>query len=111
MFAEVVKAIASLADVNHQPSIDLPTYTLDASTVNSDTVITNSSGSFYIGLDVEQYSASDRSTLFSGYNSNTDDIFAVVNFIAPAASTLRFDAYALYDQVLVFENNTCYAKF
>ena len=111
MFAECVKAIGSLADVNHQPSIDLPTYTLDVSPNNSDTTITNSSGSFYIGLDVEQYSASDRSTIFAGYNSNTDDIFAVVNLTAPTNATIRFDAFVLYDQVLVFENNTCYAKF
>jgi hypothetical protein len=112
MFAETLKAIGSIADINHQPAIDYPTYTLDTSLNNSDTSYVNSSGSFYIGLDVEQYSASDRSTIFAGYNSNTDDIFAVVNYAGTAgAATLRFDAFALFDEVLVFENNTCYAKF
>ena len=112
MFAEVVKAVASIGDINHQPSIDINSYTLDASTANSDTVSTNNSGSFYIGLDVEQYSASDRSQIFSGYMSNNDDIFATITYSGSAAAgTLRFDSYALFDQVVVFENNTAYAKF
>ena len=114
MFAEAVKAVGSLADISHQPSIDITSYTLDVSPNTSDTTITNNSGSFYIGLDVEQYSASDRSSIFCGYNSNTDDIFAVINYSGSSGSasiTMRFDAYALFDEVLVFENNTCYAKF
>ena len=112
MFAELVKGIGSLGDINYQPSIDLATYTLENSYSSCDISLNNSSGSFYIGLDVEQYSASDRSTIFAGYNSNTDDIFAVINYSGSAtANTVRFDAYALFDEVLVFENGTAYAKF
>ena len=112
MFAEVVKAIGSIGDINHQPSIDITSYTLDVSTASSDTSYVNNSGSFYIGLDVENYSASDRSTIFAGYNSNTDDIYAVINYSGSSATaTVRFDAFALFDEVLVFDNNTAYAKF
>jgi len=112
MFAEAIKAIGSIGDINHQPSIDITSYTLDVSTAGSDTSYVNNSGSFYIGLDVENYSASDRSTIFAGYNSNTDDIYAVINYSgASANATVRFDAYALFDEVLVFDNNTAYAKF
>jgi hypothetical protein len=28
-----------------------------------------------------------------------------------AATTVRFDAFAMFDEVLVFENNTAYVKF
>ena len=70
------------------------------------------SGSFYIGLDLENYAASDRSKIFAGYNSNTDDIYAVLQFLNAAnAATVRFDAFALFDEVVIFENNTCYVKF
>jgi hypothetical protein len=35
-----------------------------------------------------------------------------MTFAAQAANTtVRFDAFAMFDQVLVFENNTAYVKF
>jgi len=112
MFAEVIKAIGSIGDINHQPSIDLFTYTLDTSTNNADTVLNANSGSFYIGLDCESYAGADKSVLFSGYNSNTDDIYLTVNYAGTAgAGNLRFDSFGLFDEVLVFQNDTCYAKF
>jgi hypothetical protein len=69
------------------------------------------SGSFYVGLDLENYANSDKSAIFSGWNSNTDDIYFVGSFTAPSAITARFDAFALFDTVLVFENGTCYVKY
>jgi hypothetical protein len=34
-----------------------------------------------------------------------------MNFLAPAASTPRFDAFALFDCVLVFENGTAFVRY
>jgi hypothetical protein len=121
MFAEVCKAIASISDLNHHPSIELASYTVDVATVNNDemnslgTATMNSStvnsGSFYVALDLENYANSDKSQIFAGWNSSTDDIYYIATFYASAAVTARFDAFALFDSLLVFENNTCYVKY
>ena len=111
MFAEVIKAISSLADINHQPSIDKYAYTLNQSTAVVEPISGISSGSFYICIDVENYAGSSKDSIFAGYNSNTEDIFLVANFTSPAGVTARFDAFALFDEVVVFENNTAYVKF
>jgi len=111
MFCEVLKAVGSMSDLNHQPSIEKTSYTLQGSVANDAPGSVNS-GSFYLGLDLESYSNADKSAIFAGYNSNTDDIFCIMNFAAQsAATTVRFDAFAMFDQVLVFENNTAYVKF
>ncbi len=73
---------------------------------------TTGSGSFYIGLDLENYVSAPKDSIFAGYNSNTDDIYAIMNFAAQgAAQNARFDAFAMFDCVLVFEHNTCYVRF
>jgi len=148
MFEEMIKAIGSIADINHQPSIEKFSYQLansvcynstasqglgtstgytvtvdGAPTTNTVTVSNANAGSFYVGLDVENYSASSKSTIFSGYNSNTDDIFwqptfnPIANTTAVsgiggngAVTTLRLDAFANYDCVVVFQDNTAYTK-
>jgi len=111
-FAEALKAIGSVADLDHHPSIDFTAYTLTDSVAGGQTDQSISSGSFYMGLDLESYAASDKSTFFSGYNSNTDDIYAVLTYLNTAATaTVRFDAFALIDTVVNVENNTCYIKF
>ena len=51
---------------------------------------------------------------FSGWNSNTDDIFFIPSFAAQVAGksyTTSFDAFALFDTVLVFEPGTAYVKY
>ena len=114
MFAEVLKAIGSMSNLDHEPSIEKFSYTLDSSTqANTAVLQTNSSsGSFYIGLDLENYSNAPKDSIFAGYNSNTDDIYAVMTFASPNAVTAcRFDALALFDEVIVFENSTCYTRF
>ena len=112
MFSEVLKAIDSMGNIGHQPAIDLLTYTLQDSVAVADTVLNVNSGSFYIGLDLENYAGSSKENIFAGYNSNTDDIYCVMNFAAQgAAITTRFDAFALFDSVVVFDNNTAYIKF
>ena len=113
MFSEVLKAIGSMSDLNHQPSIEKFTYEMASSTaIGLLTYRSINSGSFYIGLDLENYVASNKDTIFAGYNSNTDDIFCVINLNPTvAALTPRFDAFANFDSVLVFENQVCYRKF
>ena len=45
-------------------------------------------------------------------NSNTDDIFCIMNFgTTTVTGTYRFDAFAMYDSCLVFENGTCYCRY
>jgi hypothetical protein len=124
-FSELMKAIATMSDLNHNPAIDLQSYSLATSAevdgaTNTDAVrlttvnqlINAKSGSFYVGLDLENYSAASKDTIFAGYNSNTDDIFAIFNFPADSTTqTIRLDAFAMFDEVVVFENGTAYVKF
>ena len=122
MFAEALKAIGSMSDLNHQPSIDLASYSQDQAPANANDQLNGlatatyqassvNSGSFYVGLDLENYSNADKGAIFSGWNSNTDDIYFIPSFSGPAAITARFDAFALFDTVLVFENGTCFVKY
>lgn len=143
MFEELVKAVASIADLNHQPSIEKFSYQLPNSiayntaavqgigssstfvvTVDSATNVSNcNAGSFYVGIDLENYSAASKNSVFSGYNSNSDDLFWSPVFNPVANSTgvsaigangatynLRLDAFANYDCVVVFQDNTAYTK-
>jgi len=113
IFCEVNKAIASMSDLTHTPSIEKASYTLVNSVANANEPYSNiNSGSFYIGIDLETYAASQKDNIFAGYNSNTEDIFLVMDFPAQAnATTVRFDSFAQFDEVIIFENSTCYVKF
>lgn len=118
MFAEVVKAIGSMSDLNYQPSIDKISYSLVASNVNTVALETNgasnvSSGSFYVGIDLENYVNAPKDNCFMGWNSNTDDIFFIGNFnnAIAAVVNVRLDAYAMYDSCIVFENGTAYCRY
>ena len=118
MFCEVMKAIGTMSDLNHCPSIEKVSYSQNASVAyTAETAITGisnvGSGSFYIGLDLESYAGSDKSQIFAGYNSNTDDIYLMANISITGSSAYNplFNAFALFDSVLVFENNTAYVVF
>lgn len=112
-FAELMKAIGSISDLNHTPSIELLSYTTSLSPSDSDAMgkAGNNSGSFYIGLDLENYVGANKDSIFAGYNTNTDDIYFVYDITPGANINPRFDSYALFDNLLVFENGTSYAKF
>jgi arabinogalactan endo-1,4-beta-galactosidase len=71
------------------------------------------SNTFILGCDLEVYANAEKDAIFSGYNSTTDDIFIQLQFggITSAIASVRFDFYALYDSLLVSENNTAYCKF
>ena len=71
-----------------------------------------STGSFYIGIDLENYINANKDNIFAGWNSNTDDIFCIMNFgTAVVTNTYRFDAFAMFDSCVVFENGTCYVRY
>ena len=54
----------------------------------------------------------DKSQIFAGWNSSTDDIYYIPTFAGQTAATVvRFDSFALFDSLLVFENNTAYVKY
>ena len=114
MFAEVLKAIGSMSNLDHEPSIERFSYTLDSSVQANSAILQQNtrSGSFYLGLDLENYSNAPKDSIFAGYNSNTDDIYAVMTFNSPVnVPACRFDAFALFDEVVVFENNTAYTRY
>ena len=114
MFSEALKAMGSIGDIHYTPSIDKRSYALASSSASletASTVSSISSGAFYIGLDLENYCAAPKDTIFAGYNSNTDDIFFLGTFQPSGNVTVRFDAYANFDCVVVCENQTAYVKF
>eukprot|EP01038_Epipyxis_sp_PR26KG_P017347 gene17347-23956_t len=99
MFSELLKAMGSMSDLNYHPSIEYDSYKTPSSTVLTAVNYTSTnSGSFYIGIDLENYVSASKDTIFAGYNSNTDDIFAVIN-LSPTTGALtpRFDAFANFD--------------
>lgn len=116
MFCEVMKAIGSLSDLNLQPSIEKTSYELVASV--ADTLALEAcnassinSGSFYIGLDLENYCSAPKDQIFAGWNSNTDDIYLVLTYGTVTGTSMRYDAFAMFDCVFVAENGTAYVRF
>ena len=115
-FVEVIKAIGSVSDINHEPNMNLLDYDVDVPVVNAETeaVIssTSSSSSFVVGMDLETYSNADKDSIYSGYNTSNDDVFWHMTFNANATTpNVRFDTYALYDAVLVCESGVAYVQY
>ena len=128
MYAELIKSFASLSDLNHTPAIELRSYsgglykafdantalslpaqTAAASLTGSDNI---NSGSFYVGLDLENYPNSDKDRIFAGYNSKNDDIFFMPKFGPLAAATnISFSLFCMFDSLLTFQNGQAYVSF
>lgn len=113
IYNEVIKCFGSVADMQNQPSIDRDAFELNTPNTASGLVeaSTEDSGSFLIGIDCEVYQNVDKASIFAGLNTNTSDIYAIVNYYAPGATTILQTAMASYDQVLVFESGVCYARY
>ena len=109
-FSEAAKCFGSLADMNYQPSIDKDAFEAPAQTAVA-TGLTNS-GAFLIGLDCETYQNVDKSAIFAGMDTTTSDIF--VNMIygttESAGSSVLYNAFACFDNVIVFENGAAYSR-
>jgi hypothetical protein len=110
-YSELLKAIGSLSDVNHEPSINWYNYDAISPVANAE-VATNASSTsrsmcFALGFDLETYASADKDRIFSGMNTQSSDIFWAIDFFPTtigADVVVRFDTYALYDQVMVFQN-------
>lgn len=115
IYSEAVKCFGSLADLDLQPSITKTAFELDqpVAVSNINNSYTTESGGFLIGLDTELYQNAHKDAIFSGTNSNTSDIFAVINYYNSTGGsiTLLQTAFASYDQVLVLENGVAYARY
>jgi len=117
MFAELMKSIDSLGNINHQPSIEKTSYSQSSNTANTVTLETNNattcgSGSFYVGINLENYASASKDSIYSGFNTNTSDIYYLANFAAQGSATsTRFDCFANFDLLVVCDNSTCYVKF
>jgi hypothetical protein len=114
-YSEALKCFGSLADLTNQPSVTRTAYELDApvAVTNINTASTTESGAHLVGIDLEIYQGADKSSIFSGTNTNNSDIFAIINYYqsSGAAITILQTAFACYDQVLVYENGVCYARY
>lgn len=110
-YAELLKAIGSLNDINHEPSINWHNYNDIDPDANTETAtagsITARSNCFALGFDCETYANADKDRIFAGMNTLNSDIFWNLDFNPTGIGSdvnVRFDFYALYDQVIIFEN-------
>jgi hypothetical protein len=116
-FVELVKAIGSIGDVNHEPSINMLTYAAyDVSIANGESATaingTTFSHNFMLGFDCEIYANADRDSIFSGMNTVKKDIYWQLSHAAQdAAVNVRYDFYAMYDAVFVCENGNMDVRF
>lgn len=115
-FAELLKAIGSLSNSDHEPTINNYNYSTNsiavASTETSQVVNQGTKpDSFALGFDLESYANADKNRIFAGMNTLNFDIYWNINHNAQtnANTPCRYDYYALYDNVLVFENGVCRA--
>ena len=132
MFSEVVKAVGSMSDMTYSPSIEFNSYSSGfqkglaayaangaagnliptASDETATTIGLVGSGSFYVGLDLENYvNASNKDQFYAGYNTNTDDIYFMPNYLGIyGGATIKYSSFVNIDSLLVFENGTVYAN-
>jgi len=110
-YAELLKAIGSLSDINHEPSINMLNYNVAIPVPSTEAAVgittTSKSNCFALGFDCETYSGSNKDKIFAGMNTLNSDIFWLMDFNGNGAGAdvnAKFDFYALYDQVIMFEN-------
>lgn len=113
IYTEAIKCFGSVADLQLQPSIDNTAYSLDVPNTAAGLIeaSTEDSGAFLVGIDMEIYQNADKSSIFAGTNTNTSDIFYIANHTPAGNVTILQTAFACYDQVLVYENGVCYARY
>jgi hypothetical protein len=72
----------------------------------------NRSGAFAIGVETESYSSAPMGSVYQGLNTSNDDIFAQLNFNAQyAATVVRVDSWASFDQVITIDNGMVMVSF
>ncbi len=116
-FTECMRAIGSVSDLNHEPSINMASYNMKDPVANTETGIltkaTSFGSSFYVGVDLESYSSSGLTDVYQGYNSSTEDIYLNLKYSGDASTvnSVKIDTYALYDQVIVIEDGFCNIQY
>ncbi len=114
-FSELSKCVASLSDLTHSPNMNVPSYGVLSPVANTEAAALTASSvsaNFAIGIDMETYANADKDSIFSGYNTLTDDIYWNLTFDGTqAAGLVRYDFFALYDSLLICENGTAIVKY
>jgi hypothetical protein len=112
MFSEVCKLFGSIGDINYNPNIEIDSYNFTTNVPNNGgTHYAAISGSFYIGIDMESYPSADKSKMFAGYDSRTDDIYLNISYSAVSLTTVRWDIFVFFDQTLISEMGTGYVQY
>lgn len=133
--SELSKALGSQSDWSAQGLINENTWTNKYSSSNVNTVSGQNAGitlpnletavasspnskeqAFMIGIDLESYSNSDRSSIYTGFNTLTTDIqfnplHCAVYDAAAGTIPVKYTTFALFDQVLTFENGVATPTF
>jgi hypothetical protein len=116
-FIELVKAFASISDVNHEPQISSYTFSNDSISIPSDETAAaigpnTKSNNFMLGFDCEVYANADKDSIFAGMNTVNKDIYWQLTHAANASAPIvRYDFYAMYDAVFVCENGNMDVRF
>ena len=136
---ELAKALGSAADWSAQGLINentwTSTYSGDIANVANPTISYLQAGitapntetynngentvkeqAFMIGIDLESYSNADRSSIYTGFNTLTSDIqfnpyHCPVYAAAGNSISVKYTTFALFDQVLTFENGVATPTF
>jgi hypothetical protein len=101
-YSELIKAIGSLSDINHEPSINWHNYNAINPSANTEGptagAVTARSMCFALGFDLESYAGADKDRIFSGMNTQDTDIFwsTSIDFFGNGIADIvvRFDTYA-----------------
>ena len=111
-FSEFLRSLGSVSDVNHECGIYFEQYNKDAPADITATETYQNTGAFYVGMDLESYSNTSMDSVYTGTNTSTDDIFFTPKFAGlNAATNIRIDAYALYDQLVLIQNGVCTVNY
>lgn len=116
-FTEVLKALGSPADLNQCCWVDRDTYSQETPVLNTEAAdlasATGVEGQFMVGLDCESYSGASSDAIYQGMNTSTEDVYWVLNYTDPgvAAIVVRFDTYAMFDQLIVIQDGLMMAQY
>jgi hypothetical protein len=107
-FSELLRAFGTVSDVNHECGILPLQYLTKTPTAIVGAEGAQGTGAFYVGVDLESYSNCSMDQVYTGTNTSSDDIFFYGKFEAQGANTsVRIDAYALFDQLILIQNGVC----
>jgi hypothetical protein len=99
-YTELCKAIGSISDLNHNPNMNMYSYNVRTDSPNTESNFlynaTSMSKNFMLGLDLEVFANADKNSIYSGFNSLNDDIFAQLVFDGLDLISLHCTIHLLY---------------